>query len=357
MILLTGASGYVGLALARELLERTDEELTLWLHAANADEARAKQEALMPRFSQWASRVDYRWGELGADGAFDQVDAARVTKIVHAAAVTRFNVDAETAKRVNLDGSARLFAFAERCPSLTHLTYVSTVYTAGLREGAIAESLDKEHGFANEYERSKWHAEQLLATKSLPWRIARVATVICDDESGRVTQQNAVHNTLRLLYYGLLSLVPGKTDTPLYFVTGKFVADALASLVQKSEERGVYHLVHRRDESLALGELVDLAFAAFNEDAAFRARRILPPLWVDAESFEVLASSIDSFGGEVTRQALGSVAPFARQLFSPKNFANDRLAAALPRYHAPEPRELARRVCSELVRTRWGRGS
>ena len=43
--------------------------------------------------------------------------------------------------------------------------------------------------------------------------------MIADDASGAVTQQNAFHNTLKLFYYGLLALMPGACDTPLYFIT------------------------------------------------------------------------------------------------------------------------------------------
>src|SRR5205823_9645322 len=133
------------------------------------------------------------------------------------------------------------------------------------------ETLDAASGFANHYERSKFETEQLLASRysHLPWRIARVATVIADDEGGGVTQQNAVHNTLKLFFYGLMSLVPGKQDTPLYFVTGDFVASALADVASNGQNHAIYHLVHRREESLTLDELVSIAFDTFEKNEAF----------------------------------------------------------------------------------------
>ena len=39
----------------------------------------------------------------------------------------------------------------------------------------------------------------------------------------QVTQHNAVHNTLQLLYYGFISTLPGSPATPVYLVTGDFV--------------------------------------------------------------------------------------------------------------------------------------
>ena len=95
-----------------------------------------------------------------------------------------------------------------------------------------------------------------------------------------------------------------------------------------------------------LGELVDVAFEVFEADPGFRARRLLRPLLVDAESFELLVAGIDGFGGDAVRQALASVAPFARQLFSPKQVRNERLRALVADYAAPPPTELVRRTGS-----------
>ena len=53
--------------------------------------------------------------------------------------------------------------------------------------------------------------------------------------------------------------------------------------------------------------------------------------------------------------ALGSVAPFAEQMFLPKRFDNERLVAAWPSRPAVRSRALAAATCAELVRTRWGR--
>jgi hypothetical protein len=190
----------------------------------------------------------------------------------------------------------------------------------------------------------------------LPWRILRVATVVADDASGHVTQFNAFHNTLKLLYYGLLSIVPGKPDTPLYFVTGDFVTDAVFKLMRNPANRAIYHVCHNRSESLTLGQLMDVAFECFAEQQDFKSRRILQPLYADAESFDLLGDAMDTFGGSIVNQALSSVSPFARQLFVEKEFLNAKLVSALSDYRAPEARQVIRNTCAYLVRTKWGRG-
>jgi nucleoside-diphosphate-sugar epimerase len=301
-----------------------------------------------------------RWAaaDLGAEEPFAGVDPAGVRAILHSAAVTRFNVDAETAQRVNVDGTHRVLSFARRCPRLERVAVLGTLYASGLRAGPIEEiPLDDTAGFANAYERSKWAAEQLLFHEfaDLPWRLCRVATVVADDGNGHVTQMNAVHNTLKLLFHGLLSLVPGRCSVPVYFVTGDFVIEAVLAALAAAGDAGIFHVCHTRGESLTVGELIDSAFAVFEEQDDFRARRILRPLFADARSFDLLVGAVRSFGGGIVSQAVSSVAPFAPQLFVAKDADNRRLRAAMPAYAAPDPKRLVERTCRHLVETRWGR--
>jgi hypothetical protein len=106
-----------------------------------------------------------------------------------------------------------------------------------------------------------------------------------------------------------------------------------------------------------LQQLVENAFAEFGRSPDFVRRRILPPLWADIESFDVLVAGVRSFGQEVVNQALGSVAPFARQLFVSKDVRTDRLRAVLPSYEAPDVDQLVRRTCAHLIETGWGRAA
>jgi len=356
--MITGGDGYLGLQVAKRYLEETEDAVLLWVRADGEEEFAAKKRRVSEQVASFGERVSFGYGNLVRDNAFETVEPEGIWGIIHTAAVTRFNVDEETARRVNVEGTQRLLEFASRCPSIRALGLMSTVYTSGLRAGRIDEvAFDGNEGFANHYEQSKWVAETLLLTRftHLPWRIFRIATAIADDDSGTVTQQNAFHNTLKILFYGLLSLIPGKRQTPLYFVTGQFVANAVFDLMQRPADNTIYHVAHTRDESLSLGELIDLAFETFMEDEDFKTRRILKPLYSDAETFDLVAEGVSSFGGVVVSQAISSIAPFARQLFVEKDIQNQRLIANMTAYRAPEARQLIRNACEHLVRTRWGR--
>ncbi len=356
-VLITGATGYCGHRIARRYLAE-GRDVVLWLRAADESELAARTGALRASLADVAGdRLAFSWGDLRDRDPFARVDAASIALIVHSAAVTRFNVERDEAEAVNMRGSARLFDLARRCKNLERLGVLSTVYAAGLVDGDIAEGPLADRSFANHYEWSKFETERDLRERcaDVPWSVFRLATVIADDESGAVTQHNAVHNTLKLFFYGLLSLLPGDATTPLYLVTGDFCAKAVHSLMSSAQNHTYYHVCHSREESLPLERIVDIAFSRFEREDDFRARKILRPLLCDAESFDLLAEGIDSFGGAVVNQGLRSVRPFVRQLYSPKTFSNARLTAALPAYRAPDPVELMTRAVDHLVATRWGK--
>ena len=356
-ILVTGAGGYVGARLARRLLEQGDATLLLWVHAADEGELQRKRARLLEQLGGPQPRVRVLGGDLCSPQPFADLAREPITHVIHSAAVTRFNVERELAQAVNIEGTRALLDFARSRRELEGLDFLSTVYSSGLRPGRIPEEpLDDQHGFANHYEWSKWEAERLVRERCpVPWRILRVCTVIADDAGGAVSQQNAFHNTLKLLFYGLLSLVPGQPGTPLYFVTADYLEAALAELLERAPDGRVYHVSPDRAGALPLGELLELAFASFAQAEDFRRRRILPPLFVDREAFELLVAGVGSgVGSSVVGEAVASVAPFARQLFVDKHIVNERLLGATGS-PPPASRPLIQAVCDHLVGTRWGR--
>lgn len=356
--LITGANGYLGGRLADRMLKETGTHLALWLHAESEEAFHAKKQPLLERWADFNDRLNFFWGQFEQDAPFAGLSTDGVSAILHSAADTRFNVDRSTAETVNIMGTEKLLQFAAQCPNLKQFGLLSTVYASGLQTGELRESPWRDTaGFSNFYEWSKWSAEDLLISRypHLPWQIYRVATIIADDDSGLVTQQNAFHNTLKLLYYGLLSLIPGKNQTPLYFVTGEFVTQALFHLIQAPISGQIHHLCHSSGETLTLGQLIDLAYEVFEQDPDFKARRILKPLFCDEESFQLMSGAVHSFGGSIVNQALSSVTPFAKQLFLEKSFDNQNLRAHYLGYAAPNPEQLIRNTCQSLVQTKWGR--
>lgn len=348
LVLLTGASGYLGGALARRYLQRGDQGLVLLVRSGQSRDDIARD------LGPLAARARFVVGDLASPNPFADLDPAllpRITSVVHAAAVTRFNVEPDLATKVNIEGTAKVVALARRCVGLSSFGLVSTVYATGLAAGPLREEpAPDETAFANTYEWSKCAAERLVASAAdLPWRILRVSTIIADDDSGTVVQHNAFHHTLKLCFHGLLPLLPGRGDTPLYLVTAEFAVDAIEAVMNASTAGGIYHVAHQHSSSITVDQLLGVAFERFAETPGFRRRRILRPLYADEESFRLLVEGVSPVAGGLVGRALDKVAPFARQLYVHKQVDNTRLRRVLRTYTRPDPVRLVADTCRQLV--------
>ena len=353
-VLITGADGHLGYAITQWLLENTDYSLLLWVHATDQNTRQKKHEALATFMLD--PRCKLVAGDLQDPKPFDEIKANEVNAIIHTAAIVTFGVSEELARTVNLEGTRRLLEFAETCSQLECCQCLSTIYSAGLREGRIEEApLTEAETFANYYEWSKWASERLLIDEyaHLPWQILRVATVIAEDDSGLVLRQNVVHHTLRLFYYGLLSVVPGVPQARVYTTTVAFAAAACGRLLTEAPGQTVFHLSDGGDDALSLDGLLDIVYSSFQEDEQFSRLRILKPLFCDWDSFDTLVDGANQFSGVIS-QSLGSMVPFARELYKDKDVSVEHLRQTLPDLPIPLASEVLPRVCSNLIASRWG---
>ena len=355
-ILITGADGYLGRAITRALLEHAEHELILWCHARDEATTRRKRSELLS-LQGIEDRASWVNGDLGDQDPFAGIDAADITHIVHTAGVVRFNVDHDQALQINVEGTRRLAQFARQCPRLQHLLLLGSLYSVGTTEGTITEDpLPAPIGFANDYEWSKHEAEQLLAGPypDLPASVLRVGTVIADDETGVVSEFNVIHNCLRLFFYGLLTVLPGDAETPVYVVTRSLIAQTTATILLQSPPGHTYHLVPDATGLLTLGQMLDVVYDAFGQDPEFRQARILRPLLSNQQAFDALCESVGRFGGPVLQEAVASIRPFAPQLFSRKHFRNTRMRSVIGPWGDPDGQTLMRNTAGFLARTRWG---
>lgn len=361
LVLITGADGYVGRRTAQRMLTETDDRLVLSVRAADRAEFAAKGAALSSALGEAAAgRTRIVPADLAGDAPMAEVTRT-VTAIVHAAARTEFNLPRPDAQRVNVEGTMRVAEFAAACPSLQRFVLVSTLISAGRLTGAVPETLlGGEAGFVNHYEWSKHEAERRVAQQfpDLPLSIARLSTIIADDERGQVTQHNAFHNTLKLFFYGLVTIVPGLPDTKLYLATVAATSGALVHLADPATPAGVYHLAPSPDQAVSLRQTVDTAFDVFETEEAFTRRRLLRPEFCDLETFRMLDSAAQVLSASPAAGALRSIAPFAEQLFCPKSFDNSSLMSSWSGGQSfGEAGRLVEAVCTSLVRSRWGRRS
>jgi nucleoside-diphosphate-sugar epimerase len=354
--LLTGADGYLGGHLAARVLAGGDEQILLAVRAVDTAEFCDKRVRLAQRLPPAVTeRVSYACVDLRSADPFRDLDPEPVTTVVHAAAVTRLNVGHADALAVNVEGTSRAIEFARRCPSLQRFALISTLYASGRLKGIVEEGPLPDSGFVNHYEWSKWESERIAiqAATDLPISILRIPTLIAEDDSGRVVQFNAFHNTLKLLFYGLLSSFPGNPATKLPVSTAAFVSAATTRLLDTSVPDGVYNVCP--DSTATLGELMDAAFTVFERDDRFRRHRMARPVYCDSDNFTKALLADRNGGAGAVSPLQDSVTPFAEQLCIVKEFQTAALRTHWPDYQAPDPVELATAAISYLVDTRWGR--
>lgn len=315
-ILVTGATGYIGSRIVQSLLQQGGIEIHLVVRPLPGQDRTAQLSQIWPQANVIKHILSLT--ELA------DLPLTDLTQIIHIAAATRFNITEEEALQSNVRPMQAIIQLAQKNKGLQQFVFASTVYASGKEKGIIKEEALVPSEFANYYESSKWECENLLMKSNLNWQIQRIATVIADNLQGKVGQLNAVHNTLKLFYYGLISIIPGIAATPIYLVNGDFVVQSMLQLMQKAPNRKFYHICQPKNQNMTLGQMIEDTFAIYLTDPKFKSRRTLKPLFCDLDSFQKLAKGVQGFQSGILSQAIGSISPFGEQLFIEKDILVDQ---------------------------------
>ena len=275
-VLLTGATGFVGMELLARYLERTQRRVFVLVRAESREHAmdrtHATLEAALGSASHHAERVTALAGDITEPGLGLRTDDAEavardVGEIVHGAASVSFDVGLAESRDVNVEGTRRVLDFADLCQShggLRRFSYVSTAYVAGEHTGVFDEDdLDVGQRFRNPYEQSKYEAERLVAERRsrLPITVVRPSIIVGDSHTGWTASFNVLYWPLRALARESYPALPARRSAPVDVVSVDYVADAIFALAQAPEAEGhTFHLTASGDAS-SIGELLGLAVA------------------------------------------------------------------------------------------------
>jgi thioester reductase-like protein len=292
-VLLTGATGFVGMELVARYLERSDRNLITLVRAADDAAAQARMNAVLDdlfgaRAGDYRGRVravagDVTTPSLGLTPVTRDEIAELVSTIVHSAASVSFTLSLSEARAINLEGTRRMVELAElanRRGGLDCYGQVSTAFVAGDRTGPFAEAdLDVGQQFHNSYEQSKFESEQLVGASDLPTRVMRPSIVVGERVSGWTAAFNVVYWPLRAFSRGLFDVIPADPTAPVDVVPIDYVADAVYAICGDAGTDGqTYHLTAGPHASTML-ELCTMASQYFRRP---------PPQVVTAEEFAKL---------------------------------------------------------------------
>ncbi|MDY0091771.1 MAG: AMP-binding protein [Candidatus Vecturithrix sp.] len=280
-IFLTGATGFLGSQIARQLLRDSDDTIVALVRAGNPALSEAEKiETAIRRLSRiwrdWpdlmsalGSRVEVLYGDVSAPDLGLQATAydalvRRITHIIHAAADLRLNASLDEICRINVQGTASVLDLARAAHKdhgLIRLAHISTAYVAGARQGDVPEdALTAEFGFSNVYELSKYQSELLVqqAKQELPVSVFRPGMIVGDSRTGAIKTFNTLYFPFRLYLTGRLRVVPTKSELPMNLVPVDYVAEAVVRLTLNPNAEGLnFHLIAPQESLPTAGDLME----------------------------------------------------------------------------------------------------
>ncbi len=292
VILVTGATGFLGGALLARLVERPDVQLIALARSKNGLTPPQRVLHSINRFLPSAMallpmHLQFVEGDLSA---FDDGRFAAVTHVLHAAANTSFR-SKRGVWEVNYEGTKRLLSLCERMRRLRRFVYVGTAMacgeqSAGVRSEERALVADAKH--IVEYTRSKALTElELIAGSSLSIVTARPSIIVGHGTFG-VRPSASIWWFFRAV--AALRFHAWSPSTAIDIVPVDWVAEALEVLLLKQHLHSTtYHLSAGLEASDVWSD-IDRAFVAAPSTPAPRVASTNDLALVQSELFALFPS-------------------------------------------------------------------
>jgi len=371
VIFLTGATGLVGSNLIPRILKNdTTTRLILLIRGDSDNKAEERVDEVL-----WAlsSEIDFRQAKkriqvvrgditlrkLGLSDSLYARLAKEITHIIHSAATVQFHLPLECARLVNCEGTKNVMALAtcgQKNGKLQRVAYISTAYVSGNREGRILEDqLNCGQKFSNTYEQTKFESEKFLQglMDELPITIFRPSIIVGDSRTGKTTAFNALYVPLKLIYRGLVKILPGSRYTSMDVVPVDFVCDAINHIFLKTNQTmgKVYHLTAGEKNATTAGGIVDLAVEYFGQRAG--KDQITQIKFLPLELYRWVMPLLQSNGNRVW-QAMEIYEPY---LCTERTFDNTNTALALQGTNITPPqfKMYCQTILEYCIETDWGK--
>ncbi|MEG5016677.1 MULTISPECIES: amino acid adenylation domain-containing protein [unclassified Microcoleus] len=268
-ILLTGATGFLGAFLLRDLLQQTQAEIYCLVRSADAESAKKRIQSSLESYLIWdessSDRIipiagDLSQPLLGLSEEQFRVLASKIDVIYHNGAFVKFTYPYSVLKPANVLGTHEVLRLASQSKlKPVHLISTISVFSArgesGIKVVREDDELTPGESLKGAYTQTKWVAEKLVEVardRGIPISIYRPGRISGDSQTGACNPSDLLYR----LMAGCVQLGCAPDDDKLMNVAPvDYVSRAIVHLSSQKELLGkTFHLVN--PQSFQMSELL-----------------------------------------------------------------------------------------------------
>lgn len=267
-VLLTGATGFLGVHVLNHLIEHTDAVISCVVRASEHFNAASRVRTLLFYYfgdtyeHLWNKRINIITGDLTESATLAALDDKVIDTVINCAASVKHFAPGNEIEHANVDTVRNI---AEWCIAHNRrLVHVSTVSVAGDAEASVAaekmlteQSLDLGQGLSNQYVKSKYDAEKIILKGvqdgKLNAKIMRVGNISPRESDGEFQanfQSNAFMGQLRA-YLSLGCIPYSHLDSSCEFTPVDQLADSILELAATPAANIVFHPLNNHHVPMA----------------------------------------------------------------------------------------------------------